>query len=115
MQNFGKKLAVLTLAACSFGLTQTTLAGDRITVIYSSDHRLPYVAQRHHHHAYPYRTCSDYRYRHGHTPYRYHRHHYGDHKTGSRWHSDGHAAKHGRDDHDRRSLTNTAYAKGHRY
>jgi hypothetical protein len=130
MRNLGKQLAVLTLAAGSFGLTQATLAGERITVIHSTGHHAPYATLRHHYpqssfpdcvwraqpHGYAHTSCAcrDYRYRPGHTPDRYDGHHHGDNKSGSRWHSDRRAGTQGHVDHEGRSPTYTAYAKGYR-
>jgi hypothetical protein len=129
MRNFSKKLAVLTMTACAFGLTQTALAGGRVTVIHISDHHPSYLTHGHYdqpharygapysrHHGYwhDHRFCRDYR-----QPYKRNFGHYDSHehggKTGSGWHAHNDARSSRHTDHRDRHVANTAYAKGYRY
>jgi hypothetical protein len=132
MRNLSKKLAVLTLAACGFGLTQTTLAGDRTTVIHVNDHHTPYSMRGHydhpktlyrdhtpyanfHRHSHHHRVCRDYSHPYRHGPRHYDSHGHGHDKTDSGWHAHSDAGPSRHTDHRDRHVTNTAYAKGYRY
>ena len=131
MRNLAKKLAVLALATCGFGLGQHALAGDRVTVIHSHDHRAPYSMRGHghapallhdrapyghsHRNAQQHRFCRDYGYRHSDTAGRYDRHGYGYGKTRSDWRTHSHPEPRRDRDHRDRHVTNTAHAKSYRY
>lgn len=116
MKHLTKTLAVLTLAAGSFGLTLTAQAHDRLTVICSNSghHTLPLAhwnyrpyAYRHHHtdrhghsHAYRHRSWE-----------RHDRHRDEDKRSGRDRGDDRHGY---RGKHDNR-ISHSAYGKGSRY
>lgn len=131
MQNVSKKLVALALMACGFGLTQISLAGDRVTAHHSTDYYAPYAQRGHHqpkalsrgHTPYHYShrqarrypRCDNYGYRHGYTRGHYDRHGYGFGKIDSDWDSPRDREVHRRGDYHDRGMTQSAYAKGYRY
>jgi hypothetical protein len=135
MQNLSGKLAILTLAACGFGLTQTALAGDRFAGGHPDHRHVPYTMPKYghprglsrddaayghaHRHTHNNRYCRDYGRRHDHTPGRYdghrYRYDYGYGRSGYDRHAYSQAERRRPTDYRDRPGMNTAYAKGSRY